>query len=703
MSVNRRGRETPIGVSPWHGHLFKYVLLFVGIWTALIVASLAWTTWTTRANLEKLALVQARTLSAKDVLYRRWGSTYGGIYVSLATGIVPNPLLHDYPDRDIRTESGMSLTLVNPEYMSQMVYAMEDQSLGIKTGMTSANPLNPKNRPDLWESNALRQLQEGQADVSIIEDRDEGRVLRLMTPLKAEQGCLQCHEKHGYVLGDVCGGLTVLVPMKPYEEQAGSEFFNQGFTHALIWLFGLLAIGLGFRKYAMSERSRRRTENDLIAATLAAEAANQAKGEFLANMSHEVRTPMNAIIGMTELALDSDLTNHQKDCLETVKFSAESLLGLLNDILDFSKIESGMLEFESVPFRLGETVEAVMRTLAVSAHKKGLEILFSVGDGVPDVLVGDPLRLRQILLNLLGNAVKFTERGEVVLRIEWVTATEDGCRLRFAVQDTGVGIPEELQGRLFKNFSQADVSTSRKFGGSGLGLAISKALTEGMGGTISMRSVAGEGSVFTIELPFPMDRDSLPEAPLSLAGKKILVVDDHCLSREFLVDSLRRWGAEAVAIDSGDCAIQKLHEARYRQMPFDAVVMDGGMPGMDGVTTASIIREHLDARIPIVMLLTTINSGAEISSCIELGIHSYLLKPVSTRQIFQMLLKALQPEPRPVTASGGGGDSDLSAKTPFASARSPRYRLLLAEDNSFNQKLALALARKKNWDMTLVG
>ncbi|WP_432821390.1 c-type heme family protein, partial [Trichloromonas sp.] len=240
--------------------------------------------------MKELALVQARAVSGKDVLYRRWGSSFGGIYVNQATGIAPNPLLQNHPDRDLETRSGLKLTLVNPEYMSQMVYEMEEQTLGIRTGMTSLNPLNSRNQPDHWETTALGQLQDGATDVSVIEDHPEGRILRLITPLHAEQGCMQCHREHGYVLGEVCGGLTVRVPMKPYEEQARSDLFNLGFTHALIWLFGQMAIGLGFRKFTASERARRRTENELIEAKLAAESASRAKGDFLANMSHEVRT-----------------------------------------------------------------------------------------------------------------------------------------------------------------------------------------------------------------------------------------------------------------------------------------------------------------------------------------------------------------------------------------------------------------------------
>ncbi len=678
------------------GYPLKYVFLFVGVWTVLMISSLGWTTWTTRSNLKDLALVQARAASGKDVLYRRWGSSFGGLYVNMATGIVPNPLLRNHPDRDLETLSGLKLTLVNPEYMSRMVYDMEEQGLGLRTGMTSLDPLNPRNQPDHWEMIALKQLQEGERDVSIIEDRPEGRVLRLITPLRAEQRCMQCHEKHGYALGEVCGGLTILVPMRPYEEQASNDLFNQGITHALIWSFGLLAIGLGFRKYATSERARRRTENELIEAKLAAESASRAKGDFLTNMSHEVRTPMNAIIGLTELVLDTDLPQHQRDCLETVKSSADSLLGLINDVLDFSKIEAEMLKFESIPFKVRELVEGAMRTTAVPAHRKGLEIICSVAAEVPDCLHGDPLRIRQVMLNLLGNAVKFTEKGEVMLRVDLLEQAASNCRLSFSVKDSGIGIPEELQHKLFQSFSQADSSTSRKFGGSGLGLAISKALVQGLGGRISMQSSAGKGSVFSAELPFNIN--SQPQLPVisGFAEKRVLVVDDHPIVREVVVDNLRQLGVEACSIDSGDSAIQKLHEARFCKEPFSAVLIDYTMPGMDGFTTTEIIREHIDPTIPVVMMFTTEELDKGLERCAELAINGYLTKPVSLNRLRGSLSAIFEPESaQPVERSNiPEGLPDLPPTS--------RHQLLLAEDNAFNQKLAMALARKKNWDMTVV-
>jgi two-component system, sensor histidine kinase and response regulator len=682
---------------PGYGYSLKYLMLFVVVWTFLITFSLLWTSWKTRTSLEALAMVQARALSSKDVVYRQWGASFGGIYVNLNSGIVPNPFLTSHPQRDVVTTSGIRLTLINPEYMSRMVYDMEDQSQGIRTGMISLNPLNPLNQPAPWEVVALRQLREGKRDVSIIENSDTGRILRLITPLIAEKNCLQCHKENGFVLGEVCGGLTLSVPMEPYEPQASSDFFS----HSLIWLFGLLAIGLGFKKYDLSEQARRNTEAELIRAKIEAEDASRTKGDFLANMSHEVRTPMNSIIGMTELVLDTHLSRYQQDCLETVKYSADSLLELINDILDFSKIESGMLEYEHVAFNLPILIEETMRSLAVPAQKKGLEFAFFIQEDVPKEVTGDQQRLKQVLLNLLNNAVKFTERGQVILRVTLSAENESSVQVAFTVEDTGIGISEAFQEKLFSSYTQAETSTSRKFGGSGLGLAISKALTEGMGGTIRLQSRVGEGSTFTVVLPYPGTQKVFSVPDPSFSGKKILIVDDHPTSREILENNLRQLGADVGSVDSGDSAVQMLHEARFRKAPYDAVLVDCDMPGMDGYTTIEIMRNHIDPKLPVIMMFTAKELGQNIEKCNEFKIDDYLIKPVSSGQLKQSVATLLHPQPE--------GEKTAPQKQPASrdkavqkTSDTHQYHLLLAEDNAFNQKLALALTNKKNWKLTIV-
>lgn len=685
---------------PGQGYPLKYLVLFILIWTLLISFSLLWTSWKTRTNLNALAMVQARALSSKDVVYRRWSASFGGIYVNTDSGVVPNPLLTNHPQRDVLTDSGIHLTLINPEYMSQMVYAMEDRTQGIKTGMISLHPLDPMIQPLAWEIDALQQLRTGKEYVSITESTEAGRVLRLMTPLRTEATCLQCHQQNGYVLGEVCGGLTISVPMKPYEQQASSELFNSAFSHSLIWIFGILGIGIGFKKYDTSEQARRNSEVELIRAKTRAEDASRAKGDFLANMSHEVRTPMNSIIGMTELVLDTPLSRYQQDCLETVKFSADSLLELINDILDFSKIEAGMLEYERVPFKLPLLIEETMRALSVPAQKKGLEFAFFIEEHVPREVLGDPQRLRQILLNLLSNAVKFTERGHVALRVSLVEEKEACCQVVFAIEDTGIGISESFQERLFSSYTQAETSTSRKFGGSGLGLAISKALTEGMGGSIGLRSALGEGSTFTVTLPFT-DAERAPSGTdPRWSGKKILIVDDYSLSREFLHNNLSQLGVEVGSIDSGDSAVQMLHEARFRQTPYAAVIVDCSMPGMDGFTTVEIMREHIDPDLPVLMMFTTRELAKNIPKCEVAKINGYLVKPISLSQLRHAatslfsLGKELSAEREEKKEGEGKTVREPHALHP--------YHLLLAEDNTFNQKLALALAHKKNWKLTIV-
>ncbi|MEJ2200388.1 MAG: ATP-binding protein, partial [Desulfuromonadaceae bacterium] len=587
----------------------------------------------------------ARALSSKDVVYRRWGGSFGGIYVNLNSGVQPNHLLTTHPQRDVVTDSGTRLTMINHEYMSQMVYDLEDQSQGIKTALISLNPLNPLNRPSTFETAALQQLREGRKDVSLIEQNETGRFLRLITPLRTEKNCLQCHRNNGFVLDEVCCGLSVTVPMAPYEQQAATELFNSAIAHSLIWLFGLLAITVGFKQFHRSEQARRKTEDELIWAKIKAEDASRAKGDFLANMSHEVRTPMNSIIGMTELVLDSPLSRYQQDCLETVKYSADSLLELINDILDFSKLEAGMLEYEQVPFNLPLLVEEAMRSLAVPAQKKGLEIAFWVAETVPVEMTGDPQRLKQILLNLLSNAVKFTERGRVVLGVSMDADVLASARVSFAVEDTGIGIPEDFQDKLFSSYAQAEASTSRKFGGSGLGLAISKALAEGMGGTIRLQSQVGEGTTL----------------------------------------NLRRLGAEVGTIDSGDSAVQMLHEARFRQVPYDGAIIDYHMPGLDGFSTVEILREHIDPQLPVIMMFTAKELGQAIDRCNEYKIDDYLVKPVSLGQLQQSLSVLFNPRIKTTER-----EPDEKRESVQLSSGTRQFHLLLAEDNPFNQKLTTA-------------
>jgi signal transduction histidine kinase/CheY-like chemotaxis protein len=636
-------------------HQRRYIVFACLAWTIVVGLSGGMTVKGSYDEMLGQFRATAQMAFEKDLTFRRWNALRGGVYVEENEANQPNPYL-DVPNRDLRTDTGRRLTMINPAYMTRQAHELEKNSSGVHGHITSLNPIRPANAAEPWERESLQAFERGLQETAGLEEIGDRKVYRLMRPMFVEKPCLKCHAKQGYTEGEIRGGISVTLPVDA--QVATFRAYATGITagHAFVWVLGIALTIFGGRKLQQSIQHEHQ-------ARMEAETASIAKGEFLANMSHEIRTPLNGVLGMLQLLKEQNSPEDQASYVDMAYDSGNRLLALLNDILDFSRVEAGELELERQPFSTRELLNSVATVFQTSCAKHGLKLVIVPDPGLPEILVGDEARLRQVLFNLLGNAVKFTPTGSVTVEA-WArpNATKpDAIRLYMSIVDTGIGIPDDKIGHVFERFTQVDTSYTRRYQGAGLGLAIVKRLMDLMGGSIDVVSEPGAGTAFHLHIPLERPQDQTRPQPAEAARQapapqtehlRLLLAEDEEVSRLSAQVMLTRLGYEVVTAPDGQAAVEA-----YRQGKFHCVLMDIQMPLMNGVEATQAIRalEKAEGRPHTrIVALTAYAMPGDREHFLASGMDDYVTKPVQPEALLMALRRIKSNRQGPGGSDQGG-------------------------------------------------